>query len=158
MSLTPAGFDPERDLLFTRVVQLTPQQLWRGWTEPALLTEWFCPRPWKVTEAAVDLRPGGRFRTLMQGPGGERHDHVGCWLDVTPHARLVWTDTLLPGFRPSPNPFCTATLTLDPVAEGTRYTAWVQHADAATREKHAAMGFEEGWSKALAQLIELFPG
>jgi uncharacterized protein YndB with AHSA1/START domain len=148
-------FDPERDLLFTRIVKLAPEQLWRGWTEPSLLMEWFCPRPWKVTEAEVDLRPGGLFRTLMQGPAGERHDHAGCWLEVTPHSRLVWTDALLAGFRPAPNPFVTATLTLEPVEGGTRYTAWVQHKDAADRAKHAAMGFEEGWAKALDQLVEL---
>ncbi|MGG5823379.1 SRPBCC family protein [Falsiroseomonas sp. HW251] len=153
--MTPPGFDPSRDLLFTRVVALTPEQLWRGWTEPALLKEWFCPRPWRVTEAEVDLRPGGRFRTLMQGPNGEQHDHRGCWLELVPHRRLTWTDALLEDFRPGPNPFVTATLTLEPVAEGTRYVAWVRHKDAAEREKHEAMGFQEGWGKALDQLVEL---
>lgn len=153
--MTPTGFDPERDLMFTRIVPLSPDQLWRGWTEPALLKEWFCPAPWRVTEAEVELRPGGQFRTLMQGPNGESHDHRGCWLELVPHERLTWTDALLRDFRPGPSPFVTATLTFEKVEGGTRYTAWVRHKDAAEREKHEAMGFEQGWGKALDQLVAL---
>lgn len=153
--MTPPEFDAARDLLFTRLVPLPARLLWRGWTEPALLTEWFCPAPWKATEAELDLRPGGVFRTVMQGPGGERHDHVGCWLVIEPHRRLTWTDALLPGYRPAPTPFVTATLTLEEGEGGTRYTAWVQHKDTADRDRHAAMGFEVGWAAALDQLVAL---
>jgi uncharacterized protein YndB with AHSA1/START domain len=148
----PAGV---HDLVFTRIVPLPARQIWRAWTEPALLTRWFTPAPWRTLEAEVDLRPGGVFRTLMRGPEGEEHDHLGCWLEVVPHGRLVWTDTLLPGFRPAPNPFVTAVLTLEEVAEGTRYIATAMHKDAADRERHEAMGFQEGWDKATDQLVEL---
>jgi uncharacterized protein YndB with AHSA1/START domain len=147
--------DESRDLVFTRMAPLPAALLWRGWTEPALLTRWFTPTPWRTLDAEVDLRPGGIFRTVMQGPDGERHDHIGCWLEVVPHHRLAWTDALLPGFRPAPNPFVTATLTLDETADGTRYTAWVQHKDSTDRDRHAAMGFETGWAKALDQLVAL---
>lgn len=147
-----------RDLLFTRLVPLPARLLWRGWTEPALLTSWFTPAPWRTLEAEVDLRPGGIFRALMRGPEGQQHDHLGCWLEVVPHTRLVWTDALLPGFRPAPNPFVTAVLTFEEEAGGTRYTARVMHKDEADRERHEAMGFQEGWGKALDQLVELMRG
>jgi uncharacterized protein YndB with AHSA1/START domain len=162
MTTTPDP-DPGCDLVFTRLVRLPAPLLWRGWTEPALLTRWFTPAPWRTLDAEVDLRPGGIFRTVMQGPDGETHENLGCWLDVAPPRRLVWTDALLPGFRPAPNPFVTVTLTLEETAGeetageetagGTRYTAWVQHKDRAERDRHAAMGFEEGWGKALDQLV-----
>ncbi|WP_237213159.1 SRPBCC family protein [Falsiroseomonas oryziterrae] len=148
-------FDAARDLLFTRLVPVPARALWRGWTEPALLTQWFCPKPWRTTEAEVDLRPGGIFRTVMEGPSGERFDNAGCWLEVVPQSRLVFTDALGPGFRPTGKPFFTGTLTFEETPEGTRYTAWVQHKDAGDRDRHAAMGFEEGWGKALDQLVAL---
>jgi len=151
-------FDASRDLTFSRVVPVPARDLWRGWTEPALLTQWFCPKPWRTTEAELDLRPGGIFRTVMHGPAGERHDNTGCWLEVTPHSRLVWTDALGPGFRPTGKPFVTASLTLEETPDGTRYTAWVQHKDTEDRDRHAAMGFEAGWGAALDQLVALLRG
>ena len=41
---------------------LPPDAIWRAWTTPALLMQWFCPRPWSVVECDIDLRPGGVFR------------------------------------------------------------------------------------------------
>jgi uncharacterized protein YndB with AHSA1/START domain len=145
----------DRDLIFTRDVPLPPEALWRAWTEPTLLTRWFCPRPWQATEAEIDLRPGGIFRTVMQGPAGERHDHLGCWLEAVPHQRLAWTDCLLPGFRPAAKPFVSVVLTFEPLGAVTRYTALAMHPDAETCAQHAAMGFQDGWGKALDQLVEV---
>lgn len=147
------------DLVFTRVVAVPPRLIWRCWTEPALLVRWFTPHPWKTIHAEVDLRPGGVFHTVMESPEGKVMDEPpGCWLEVVPHSRLVWTDALLPGFRPRPNPFVTAVLTFEEVAEGTRYTARVMHKDDADRERHAAMGFEHGWGAALDQLVGVARG
>jgi uncharacterized protein YndB with AHSA1/START domain len=143
------------DLVFTRVVPLPPRLIWDAWTMPEYLVRWFTPAPWRTLEAEVDLRPGGIFRTLMQGPDGERVDHVGCWLEVVPHRRLVWTDALEPGWRPAAKPFVTAILTLEAAGEGTRYTAEVMHKDLADRDSHAARGFQEGWGRALDQLVDL---
>ena len=144
------------DLVFTRVVPVPPRLIWRCWTEPALLVQWVTPHPWKTPHAEVALRPGGAFRTVMQGPDGQVMDEpAGCWLEVVPHSRLVWTDALAPGFRPRANPFMTAILTFEEEAGGTRYTARVMHKDEADRQRHAAMGFEQGWGAALDQLVEV---
>ena len=71
------AFDPERDLFLARDVAASPEALWRGWTEPDLLKQWFCPKPWRVTDAEIDLRPGGIFRAAMAGPNGEVVDEGG---------------------------------------------------------------------------------
>lgn len=70
-----------------------------------------------------------------------------------PNERLIWTDTLLPGYRPSENPFFTAILTLEPQGSGTRYTAIALHRDEAGRKKHEEMGFEEGWGTVADQMV-----
>ena len=71
----------------------------------------------------------------------------------SPNERLVWTDALLPGYRPSEKPFITAIVTLEPQGKATRYTAIALHRDAAERKRHEEMGFHEGWGKALDQLV-----
>ena len=153
------------DLSFTRVVKVPRVLVWRAWTEPELLKHWFCPLPWKTTACEINLRPGGMFRTTMQSPEGVEFPNVGCYLDILPLERLVWTNALLPGYRPSKlSATCgtddaefmfTAMIELADVDKGTRYTATVIHADEAGCEKHAAMGFEGGWGTALDQLVAM---
>ena len=143
------------DLLLTRVVNVPRQLLWRGWTEAELLKRWFAPLPWTTPECTVDLRPGGLFRTVMRSP--ERQDYVndGCYLAVENNSRLVWTDTLAAGFRPSVKPFFTAVLTFEDAGSGTRYTARALHKDEADRQTHEDMGFHTGWAQSLDQLVTL---
>ena len=100
MTFTPHVIDPELDLELVRETDVAPELVWRAWTEPELLTQWFTPKPWETPVAEVDLRPGGKFRTVMRGPDGEENDNTGCYLEVVPNERLVWTGALGPGFRP----------------------------------------------------------
>ena len=87
------------DLSFTRIINVPRAQVWRAWTEPALLMPWFCPMPWKTIDCEIDLRPGGLFRTTMQSPEGAEFPNAGCYLEVVPQEKLVWTNALLPGFQ-----------------------------------------------------------
>lgn len=155
-------FDPHLDLRLERTVDVPPSFVWDAWTQPALLKQWFCPRPWMTVEVDLDLRPGGRFRTNMRGPDGTEFDNTGCFLEVVVGSKLVWTGALGPDYRPkvaSGEPFVmTAIINIAATATGgTHYTAVVLHADAASREKHEAMGFHQGWGAAFDQLVELAP-
>ncbi|SMX50768.1 SRPBCC family protein [Maliponia aquimaris] len=154
--------DPTLDLRLERQFDAPPATLWRCWTEPELLMQWFCPKPWQVTEAVIDLRPGGRFFTRMEGPGMDGSDpdicaadNEGCFLVVEPERRLVFTDGLRAGWRPVAAPFMTSIVTFAPRDGGTFYTATALHTDPEGRERHEAMGFHEGWNAAADQLAEL---
>ena len=156
--------DPQRDLLLTRDVDVPPGAIWRAWTTPELLMPWFCPRPWRAVSCDIDLRPGGRFVTRMEGPAGESFTVVGCYLEVDPTLhRLVFTTALEPGFRPAPRPQgvppFTGTIVLAPHGlGGTRYSALARHATAEDARAHLQMGFEQGWSVALDQMVEMIRG
>jgi uncharacterized protein YndB with AHSA1/START domain len=153
--------DPRLDLVFERVVDVPAQFLWRGWTVDEQLKKWFTPAPWKTVDCEIDLRPGGKFRTVMRGPEGQEIDNVGCYLEIVTNRKLVWTGALGPGYRPRPvatpaaSPVMTAIITLQPRDKGTLYTALVIHGDEESRKAHEKMGFHEGWGKALNQLVAL---
>lgn len=149
------AIDPKRDLVLTRIVDVPRRLLWRGWTEPELLVRWFAPRPYTTLTCEIDLRPGGLFRSVMQSPEGESFPNVGCILEVVPEERLVFTDALGPGFRPTEKPFFTGIIELEDAPGGTRYTATALAKDEADSRAHAEMGFMDGWGKALDQLVEV---
>jgi uncharacterized protein YndB with AHSA1/START domain len=151
--MTPFTPDPNLDLVLEREIDVPCELVWAAWTQPEHLKQWFTPRPWTVTDCEMDLRPGGIFRTTMCSPEGQEFPQSGCFLEVVPQSRLVFTDALLPGYRPSENPFMTAIVTMEPTATGTRYTATVIHRDPESKKKHEDMGFYQGWGTALDQMV-----
>lgn len=145
--------DPKLDLVLERTIEAPREVLWTALTKPEHVRQWFTPKPWIITDCEIDLRPGGLFRTRMQSPDGkEVNDRRCCYLEIVQNERLVWTDALLPGYRPSGDPFITAVISLQSQGEATRYTATAIHRDEATRNSHEEMGFYDGWGTVADQL------
>lgn len=150
--------NPETDLELTRSLTASPAMVWRCWSEPALLCQWFCPKPWFVSDAVIDLRAGGRFFTLMNGPDGEKVPNDGSFLEVVPQRKLVFTDMMTADFAPTAAPVSGAGLNFVAIVtfaangSGTDYRAVVRHRNAADADTHRTMGFYEGWGAATTQL------
>lgn len=151
--------NPKLDLVLERVVDMRPELVWKAWTQPEHLKKWFTPKPWETVKCEIDLRPGGIFSTTMRSPEGEvMPADPGCYLEIVENQKLVFTDALGPGFRPKTEAFMTAVILLEPEGTGTRYTAIAMHADPDGKSKHEEMGFHNGWSTALDQLVASMKG
>jgi uncharacterized protein YndB with AHSA1/START domain len=160
MTFTPYTADPTLDLVLEREIDVPPELVWKAWTTPELLKQWFTPKPFETASCEIDLRPGGAFRTVMRSPDGEEFDNTGCYLEVVDGEKLSWTSVLGPDFRPlgvDPDELqMTAVVELQPNGKGgTRYRALAIHRNDTDRTRHEEMGFEEGWGAALDQLVEL---
>lgn len=151
--------DPALDLVFERAVDIPPALIWAAWTTEEHVKHWFTPAPWRTIGCTIDLRPGGIFHTVMLAPEGREFPNAGCYLEIVPQQRLVWTNAVQPGFRPAAKPVSaldfafTGIIEIEAQGAGSKYTATVLHADVESRNRHAAMGFEAGWGKALDQLV-----
>ena len=147
---------PAHDLTLERVIAAPPALLYRAWTEPALLVQWFTPEPWQTVRAECDVRPGGSSLIVMRGPDGSEHPNRGVYLEVVPNRKIVFTDAYVRAWEPSGKPFMTGTIEFHDLGNGsTRYAARVSHWSAEDRDAHAEMGFHEGWGKATDQLEAL---
>ena len=141
------------DLIISRILRAPRDKLWRAWTEPDLLKEWWCPKPWTTQVRAFELRPGGAFHTFMQGPDGDTSDNPGCFLEIVPQTSIVFTTALTAGWRPgTPWLSLTAIISMADEADGTRYIATVMHPDKATLDRHEQLGFFQGWNTCIDQL------
>ena len=97
--------EPEHVLALDRMLDAPVEKLWRCWTEPELLERWFCPKPWHASDVRIDLRPGGEFSSVMNGPNGESFVNAGVFLEVEPRRRLVFHRCFRsPGGSPADGP------------------------------------------------------
>jgi uncharacterized protein YndB with AHSA1/START domain len=145
----------ERELVLTRLIDAPREKVYRAFTEAELLKQWFAPLPWTITEAELDVRPGGTNRFVMRSPEGELYPNQGVYLEVVPNEKLVMTDAYTEAWKPSEKPFMTAVLTFEDEGGRTRYTARARHWSMADKEAHEKMGFHEGWGQCADQLAAL---
>ena len=144
------------ELVLTRVIDAPHEKLYRCWTEPELMKQWFAPKPWTTPHVETDVRPGGASLVVMRSPEGQDHPNPGVYLEVVKNEKLVFTDAYLKAWEPSAKPFMTVILTFEDLGQGkTRYTARCRHWTAADREAHEKMGFEVGWGICADQLAAL---
>ena len=152
------------DLVLERTLDAPVDMVWRAYTDPEHLKQWFAPKPYQITECELDLRPGGIFRIRMTGPDGfdTGHGSAGCVLEVVEGQKLTWTSALGPNYRPAAmGEGCesfpmTAVITLADAGNGkTHYKAVALHKDATDRDAHEQMGFQDGWGTTAAQLEDL---
>jgi uncharacterized protein YndB with AHSA1/START domain len=157
MPTTAADAAPtsDRELVLTRLIDAPREKLFRAWTDPELLKQWFAPLPYTTPVAELDVRPGGANRIVMRGPDGADLPNRGVYLEVVENERLVITDAYTEAWVPAERPFMTVILTFEDEGGKTRYTARVRHWTVADREAHEKMGFHEGWGQCADQLAAL---
>jgi uncharacterized protein YndB with AHSA1/START domain len=148
--------DAEHELVLTRLIDAPREALFRCWTEPGLLKQWFAPAPFTTPVAEVDLRVSGTSRMVMQSPDGKEIPCPGTYLEIVPNRKLVFTDAYTGDWIPTTGkPFMTAIITFEDEAGKTRYTATVRHWSAEDKKTHEAMGFLGGWGLCTDQLAVL---
>lgn len=155
MTKSPAVAEHEHDLVLTRLIDAPREKLFRAWTEPALLVQWFAPHPWTTPKAETDVRPGGSSKIVMRSPEGEEFPASGVYLDVVKNEKLVFTDAFVSAWVPSAKPFFTCILTFEEEGGKARYTARARHWTAEDKAVHEKMGFHEGWGRCTDQLAAL---
>jgi len=151
--------DPDLDLSIDRIIRAPRKQVWDAWTQPARLAQWWVPAPTLCRVERLDVRAGGGFVTLMSDDGETYVPHLdACFLVVDAYERIVFTNAIDSGWRPvgGPAPVAmTAEVVLRDHPDGTDYRVTVRHADPASRELHAELGFADGWGTTTAQLADV---
>ena len=152
----PFALDPKLDFSIERFIDAPTALVWEALTTPEHLKEWYMPKPWgRVSRAEMDVRPGGIFSIDIATADGQEVPNLGCFLEVLPLERLVWTSMLFPGYRPAvfDDIPITAIVTMAPVGTGTRYVFTALHRDEADLETNKTSGFYQGTEIAIDQLV-----
>ncbi|HEV7477595.1 MAG TPA: SRPBCC domain-containing protein [Burkholderiales bacterium] len=133
-------------LSLQRRYPVAPEKVWRAWTDPQALKQWWGPGgPEAVSLVQLDVRVGGRFRIVFGGPQGDEHEVQGTYKEVVANRRLAFTWTWP---RTTPERESLVTITFKPAAGGTELEfVHAQHFDEKVRDGHL-----RGWTEAFVKL------
>ena len=76
-------------LRLERIIAASPERLFALWTEPEELIKWWGPEGFTTPKHAIDVRPGGRWRTTMRRPDGTDHTVSGIYRAIEPPRRIL---------------------------------------------------------------------
>jgi len=152
----PFEINPRTDVVLERFIDAPRHLVWEALTKPEHLREWYMPKAWgAVSDCEMDVRPGGIFSIDIATGEGQEFPNLGCFLEVVPMERLVWTSMLFPGYRPAvfDDIPITAIVTMETVGTGTHYVFTALHRDEADFENNKASGWLQGTEIAVDQFV-----
>jgi uncharacterized protein YndB with AHSA1/START domain len=122
-----------------------PERVWQAWTDPQALSRWFGPgEDGSVTQADVDVRPGGRYTVAFRTPDGEEHRVSGTYEEVVKPRKLSFSWA----WQSTPERVSFIAVTIEPDGAGTRMLfRQDRFFDRAARDNH-----ERGWTATFAKL------
>src|SRR5260221_5107039 len=91
---TTAERKSERELVVTRTFDAPARIVFEAWTKPELFMRWWAPKSMGVPllSCEMDVRTGGKYRLEFGHDASKSFAFFGKYIEVTPHARLVWTN------------------------------------------------------------------
>jgi uncharacterized protein YndB with AHSA1/START domain len=144
----------ERTVTITRLLDAPRDLVFRLWTEPAHMAQWWGPRGFTNPVCELDVQVGGSIRIDMQAPDGTVYPMTGTFREITPPRRLVF-EAVAEDHDGSVHLRSLTTVTFAEEGNKTRLTV---HADAVGLSPQAPQmlaGMEAGWTQSLEKLAEL---
>ena len=147
----------DREIVISRVVDAPRELVWRAWTEPQHVAQWWGPRGFSTTIKRMDFRVGGVWEHVMRGPDGANYPNKSTFKEIVPFERIVFSHG--GGREEGPGATFIATWTFETVAPGrTRLTGRMVFPSAEARDFVAReFGAIEGGRQTLERLTEYLP-
>jgi uncharacterized protein YndB with AHSA1/START domain len=83
----------DREMVIARVIDAPRELVWKAWTDPYHVAQWWGPDGFTTTTHSMDVRPGGVWRFVMHGPDGTDYLNRIVYVEIEEPARLVYKHT-----------------------------------------------------------------
>ena len=140
--------DDDRTLTLIRLIDASPAKVWRCWTDPTLIAQWFGPDGHVCKTHEIDLRQGGVWRFDMTGPDGTVWPNRHRITLYDPTSRIEF---LMDGDDDA-RPAMQVVVTLTPAGAGTRLTQTITLPDPQAKRQALGLGADRLGLQTLAKL------
>lgn len=138
------------EIRIVREFAVPPRLVYKAWTTPDLIRQWWSARRGTVTLAEVDLRVGGRWRFVMIADGGFTVGFHGEYRELVENELIVCTEV----YEAMPDAEAVNTMRFEDLGGRTRLTITARHSCREHRDAHINSGMEAGMQDAM-DLLEL---
>ena len=143
----------EREVVITRIFDAPRSLVFKMWTDPKHLVQWWGPKSFTNSVCEVDAHVGGKWRIVMRAPNGEEYPGGGVYREIVEPERLAFTNnaidkdgnTILEGLT---------TVTLVEVGRQTKLTLQTRAVAVVPYAAAYLAGMEAGWTQSLERLAE----
>jgi uncharacterized protein YndB with AHSA1/START domain len=140
----------DREIVMTRVFDAPRDLVFEAHTSCEHMSHWWGPRKYEVASCEMDFRPGGAWRIVHRGPGGEEHGFRGEFREIVRPERIVWTFE----WEGMPGHVSVDTLTLEEQDGKTTLTATSVFDTVEDRNGMLESGMEAGAAETMDRLAE----
>ena len=141
-----------RELVITRTFDAPRELVWKTWTDPKHVAQWWGPKDFTNPVCELDVRPGGAILIHMRGPDGVVYPMKGEFNEIVPPERLVMTNGAVEDEAGNPQLVVVTTVTFAEHEGKTTLTMQAVVTKAAPEAEGALAGMEEGWNQSLDRL------
>ena len=76
-------------MVVTRIFNAPRELVWKAWTDPRYVMQWWGPRGFTTPVCKMDFRVGGKFLYCMKAPDGQEFWNAGEYHEIVPHEKIV---------------------------------------------------------------------
>jgi uncharacterized protein YndB with AHSA1/START domain len=145
----------DEQILITREFAAPKHLVYKGWTTPELVRQWWSADMGKMTVADIDLRVGGKWRFVMVTEEGFEVGFHGEYREIVPNERIVFTEIYEGMPEPESGAEAVTTITFTESAGRTTLTLLMQLASKEDRDMVIDSGMETGMQKGWDLLEQL---
>jgi uncharacterized protein YndB with AHSA1/START domain len=81
----------DHEIVISRVFDAPRELVWKAWTDPKHVVNWWGPKGFSTTIEVMDVRPGGQWAHVMRGPDGTNYPNKSIFKEVVENERIVYS-------------------------------------------------------------------
>jgi uncharacterized protein YndB with AHSA1/START domain len=154
MTATATKATASKEITLIRVLNAPRVRVFKAWTDPKELAQWWGPKDFSNPVCEVDLKPGGALRIVMRAPDGGEYPMQGVFREIVPPSRLVFTNIAV---DKDGHHIIEGLTTVTFAEDGGKTKLTLQTRGVAVVDYAAAylQGMEAGWTQSLEKLEAL---
>jgi uncharacterized protein YndB with AHSA1/START domain len=88
----------DREIIVSRILHAPVELVWKVWTDPEHIKNWWGPDGFTNTISKMDIKPGGEWHLVLHGPDGTDYNNKSIFKEIIPHEKLVYEHVSGPKF------------------------------------------------------------
>lgn len=145
----------DNELIIERSFDAPRRLVWRAWTDPELIQQWWGPQGFHNSACAIDLRVGGAIHLTMCAPDGNSYPCQGIFREIVEPERIVYDSTADDGHPCGAGLPPRAVVTVSFIEQQKDRTQLILHTrfeNTSGRDAANQSGYSTSWAEALERL------